>query len=333
MKTGEETNNDRQSLRNKVIVLGLLVLGLALVLSPAGRLAYDAALTPINSKNIAYLKQSQADSLKVMAPIVGAKAIADAVEGSTIAVKPFGVGADVEIGDLIQPLLDALNIAWKGSCISLAYGTIAKYLLQGSYSIAKPFIIVFLASWLIHLLAAPYRASVETLAAAIKRIRDFTLLVSLTFLLVMPITVLFSASLSKAITSPLETEIIKDFEELAHETNLDGYRDREGYKEKAEFIFGKSQELVKWYLWDAQKKIISSSVKWLVLKVLNGIVFPLASLAFLIWMVRDVLYPTIGLSEKGMGSADLRELRRFLTAKRAEAWSKEQEEKSEREGN
>ena len=56
---------------------------------------------------------------------MGARALADAVEGSTVSVKVFGTGANVEMGDLVQPLLDGLNIAWKGSVIALVYSSVA----------------------------------------------------------------------------------------------------------------------------------------------------------------------------------------------------------------
>lgn len=306
---------DRKNLKkSKIISLGVLALLVILVLTPLGEKAYDRTVRPVNSYNTKYLDESQSDSLKVMVPIIGARAIADAVEGSTISVKIFGTGGDVEIGDLVQPMLDGLNIAWKGSVISLIYSSIAKYLLLGSFEIARPFIVVCLSFWIIFLLLCPLESSITRIVFAVRKIRDFTLLISLTFLLILPLTVFLSGKLSEATTKPLEPSILETFDKVGDIADMTEYKDIDGYKEKAEYIFAKANALIKWSLWEAPKEVISSSIKWLVIKLLNGILFPLASLVFLIWIVRDILYPTLGLSDAGVGHGDIQQLRDFLAS-------------------
>lgn len=285
---------------------------LILVLTPLGEKAYNFTVRPVNSYNTTYLDESQSDSLKVMVPIIAARAITDAVEGSTISIKMFGTGVDVEIGDLVQPMLDGLNIAWKGSVISLIYSSVAKYLLLGSFDIARPFIVVCLSFWIIFLLVSPLESSITRIVFAVRKIRDFTLLISLTFLLILPLTVFFSGKLSEATTKPLEPSILKIFDKVGEIVDMTDYKDIEEYKEKAQYIFEKSNDLIKWSLWGYAIEVISSSIKWLVIKLLNGILFPLASLVFLIWIVRDILYPTLGLSDAGLGHGDIQRLREFM---------------------
>ena len=293
--------------------ISLLIL-FGIILTPFGNRIYNIVVLPLNRFNVAYLDSSQSDSLKVMLPIIGARALADAVEGSTVSVKIFGTGADVEIGDLVQPILDGLNIAWKGSLISFAYSSVSKYILLGSFDIARPFILICIFAWAIYLFINTKAPETPKVVFAIRKIRDFSLLISLTFLFIMPLSVYFSGKLSNITTKPLEATLFTTFDKVQQFTDMTAYKDMEDFSDKAEYLFKKSNDLIKWALWEAPKDVVSSSIEWFIIKFLNGIVFPLASLLFLVWMVRDILYPVLGLSDKGLARGDIEKMWAILNS-------------------
>ena len=78
-----------------------------------------------------------------------------------------------------------------------------------------------------------------------------------------------------------------------------------------------STEWIKWAL-TAVADLAGSVAKLAVVKLLNGVVFPLASLLFLIWLVRSTLYPALGLDHKSLYLRDFAALRAWVLAKTSE---------------
>ena len=85
--------------------------------------------------NDKFLDASIESTAHLMIPVGAAKAAADVVEGST---------AVVEWGDITQPILDYLDVAWRILILSLIVTTAVKYTLLGIAPLANVFLIIWL---------------------------------------------------------------------------------------------------------------------------------------------------------------------------------------------
>ena len=114
-----------------------------------------------------------------MVPIGASKATADLVEGTTLNVESGVVfakaGMDIEVGDTLQPLLDYVDIAWRILITSLIYLISVKFILLGATTVARPFLVVCFAAYLLSTLMHRRVAPSNRLFGALKRIRAMCL--------------------------------------------------------------------------------------------------------------------------------------------------------------
>ena len=284
------------SLRTPLLLAALLFLVIAGLLTGAtGKLT-----APIVRSNQVYLDASIKDTVHLMLPVAAAKAAADAVEGSTINVEAGAVfakaGMSIEAGDILQPLLVYINIAWRLLLISLVYLVTAKSILAGTEAIAMPLLIVALAALLANSLAAHVLNREHAFRQVLQRIGSLFLLCALLFLLVIPLTVTGSAYLSRHTTDPMREDVRVSFDKIGKAFSMEKFHAADEVKDKAVALTEKIVELGK-YAKESLAEVAVAVCKLVAIKLLNGIVFPLASFAFLIWLVRGCLVPVLGLSD------------------------------------
>lgn len=283
----------------------LIVTTLLLVLALSGVLhtAVDIASRPISRENDEYLNKSIESTVHLMMPIGVVKGAADVIEGSS---------AVVEWGDIVQPILDYLDVAWRVLILSLIVSTAVKFTLLGIGSLANAFLVFALLAYLASCMLHKTATAKAPIVAAAKRLAGLFILVYLLLIAILPLTIYGTSQLSAAITEPLQAETFASFEKAGEVFSLDAITKQDGFLDKVDAIKKKAVDVIR-YSGSATADIAGSVARLTVIKVLDGIVFPLLCLAFLVWLVRGVLYPLLGLSEGSLARDDLRHIGDLLT--------------------
>lgn len=283
--------------------------------------AYRAVMRPMAEYNDAFLETSVRDTAQLMIPIGLAKGAADIIEGTTLQFEAGVVfanaGTEMEVGDALQPVLDYLNLAWRILILSIIFSTVTKSVLLGCYPVAHILLIVSLSGFCLWFLIRPWLKETNAWAVSVERISKMTLLAAIVFLLVLPSSVYLAANLSQATTAPLEASLFSSFEEAGRHFDVSQFHRIDKITDKAKFLYDKSLELMQYSL-TATKDIALSVARLFVIKLLNGVVFPLGALAFLLWLLRGVLYPALGLTQTGLAREDFRNLKLWTRSEKDE---------------
>lgn len=290
-----------------------LVIAVLLMLSAIGAITrFVGWLTgPLTKTNNEYLEASIKDTAHLMIPVGIAKAGADLVEGSTIHVEAGVVfakaGMSVEAGDTLQPLLDYIDITWRLLLVSMIYLVSVKSILASAIPLAKPLLMISLVAYLLNSLLAMKLAEDHPLRQSLDRMGPLFLLCALLFSIILPLTVSGAAYLSRHTTDPLREELWQSFDKIGAVFSMEKFHESDELNYKAVILKDKIVEIGR-FSKDAIGDVASSVCKLAAIKLLNGIVFPLASLIFLIWLVRGCLYPALGLSPQSLSSEDFHKL-------------------------
>ena len=137
-----------------------------------------------------YLERAYEESKKLFITLSLLKGTTDVIEGSTVNVNVI-LGMNIQIGDLVQPIYDIIDILWK---ISLASVIVLKletiYYEIFKMKLASILIFISLVTYL------PYTFSKNMVTEALKKISKYTLL-GLTFIyILLPGTILLSSAMS-----------------------------------------------------------------------------------------------------------------------------------------
>ena len=137
-----------------------------------------------------YLERAYEESKKLFITLFFLKGTTDVIEGSTVNVNVI-LGMNIQIGDLVQPIYDIIDILWK---ISLASVVVLKletiYYEIFKMKLASILIFISLVTYL------PYTFSKNMVTEALKKISKYTLL-GLTFIyILLPGTILLSSAMS-----------------------------------------------------------------------------------------------------------------------------------------
>lgn len=272
-------------------------------------------IEPLTQRNLDFLDASIMDTFHLMLPVGAAKAAADIVEGSTLNVEAGAVlakaGMTIEVGDSLQPLLDYIEVAWDLLLASMIYLVTAKCVVTGAGATAGPLLIFALGAFLLNSLIACFAANQQVLRQMLHRLGAIFLLCALLFLLIIPLTVAGSAYLTRHTTAPMRESVSTSFQKIGKVFSMDRFHATDDLKEKAVALRDKVSEL-SLYAKDAMSDVAVAVCTLAAVKLLNGVVFPLASFGFLIWLVRGCLWPVLGLSDRPLDSDDFRRLRDFL---------------------
>lgn len=269
----------------------------------------------LDQGNQVYLDASIRDTAHLMIPVGAAKAAADAIEGSTVNIEAGAVfakaGMSIEAGDTLQPLLDYIDLAWRLLMLSLVYLVTAKCVLAGTNALAAPFLAVSFTALLAAHLLAFLRGAPPALRHAFQRVGALFLMGALLFLILLPMTVAGTAYLSHHTTDPMHEEVRTAFEQVGSAFSMERFHAADELKDKAVILKEKLSSLGE-YARVAVGEVAMAVCKLAAIKLLNGLVFPLASFAFLVWLVRGCLWPAFGLSDRPLSPEDFRRLATWL---------------------
>lgn len=270
---------------------------------------------PFQAANTAYLEGASKKAVAMLVPVGVIKGAADVVEGSTVSAGVnFGVSGNVtvEAGDIMQPVLDVVTVIWKTLLVDCGYLMVMLGLVQVSDVLALPSLLAALLAGLGCLFARRHLAADAPAVAVLRRTTRLFALVCLLVVFVFPCTVRLTAALSRATTAPYQTaqqaslqRISRGYEALLL-TGSEGAGD--GLSARLRMAARTAKDTV------AALVVVAGCL--VAVFVLEGIVFPLLSLVFLVWFVRSCLMPMVGLGAEPKGGADLAAVAAWIRAGR-----------------
>jgi hypothetical protein len=243
-------------------------------------------------ENATYLEDITQKAASLLVPIMVAKGSMDVIEGSEMVL---------EFGDIVQPLLDYLNVAWQVVLVASIVLLSFKYFLEGTIDIGSVFLTVSVAMYLLLALFHSFRSPDNPVAQTVKRMAGMMLLIALLIYFVLPLSVQGAAWLSQHSTANMTVAYEETFDELSKTFALDTVESAEGMKQKAELFKDKADELILYVQDGGLKKVGKSAVYVMVVYILDGIVYPVLMMFFLIWFIRGALYPALGLANETKG--------------------------------
>jgi hypothetical protein len=280
-----------------VIILSALLLIVCL----GGGRVLNRMTSPLTTQNHAYLDDAIRDTTQLMIPVGVAKAAADMIEGSTIQFEAGIVvtkgGMTVEAGDLMQPMLECIDIAWKVLLASAVFLISIKCVMSGFPELLQPFCIAFLACYLLDgVLALLTLKNNQLFRYILRRIGSILFLAWIFLVALLPLTLAGTAYLADRTTSHMQADIDKTFSNISRVFNMDGFSSAAEMSDKANFLKYKLSEISR-FAKEELPTVMIAICQLVAIKVLSGVVYPLVMLAFLIWLVRGCLYPALGLRE------------------------------------
>jgi hypothetical protein len=227
------------------------------------------------------------------------------LEGSTVQLEAGIVVAKgnmtVEAGDLMQPVLDCIDIAWKILLASAVFLISVKCVASCFPDLAAPFCAVFLTCFLIDSLLVVLQKREHLVRSIARRIGGIFFLSWLLMIVLLPATLAGSAYLTERTTAHMQTNIDKTFQRVHTVFTMEGFTTATELSEKASFLKAKLAEISR-FTREELGSVILAICQLVAVKVLSGVFYPLLMLAFLIWLVRGCLYPAIGAGSKSQGT-------------------------------
>lgn len=200
--------------KNKDFILKILIFtGILMCVFGLMEIVFkNTVLNLFKSLTKPYLTSAYEESKKLFLTLSLLKGTADIIEGSTVSVSVI-LGMDIQVGDIIQPIYDIINILWK---ISLASVVVLK--LETIYyeifkaKIANALIFISLMTYF------PYTFIKNSTTEILKKISKYSLLVLLFIYVLLPSTILITSAVSnyfeKEYKEPAVAELNQSLDKL-----------------------------------------------------------------------------------------------------------------------
>lgn len=228
----------------------------------------------------AYLESSIEQSLRTFGLLSTLKVGLAIVEGSEI-----GVGFGLEVGDVVQSAYDYVDIAWR---TVLAAGVIllgTRYILQTAALVDQWFLLLTLMGVWLMCLTLWFAPGFKRLNYAFRDISLFLTILTVSFYIILPLSVSGGAVLSHRVTAPSIKEAEKGLSAVRDDLFANESDDRRGFGLK----WGHTKEQFnKIYSYFREKT--SDLIVW-ILKLIAGylfdcVVFPLLLFAALLGLTK-----------------------------------------------
>jgi hypothetical protein len=241
----------------------------------------------LNSQNDSYLTASFNKALVGFGTMSALKAGLDIIEGSEVGAS-WGLTANLQVGDIVQPAYDYVDIAWRTlltGCISLLS---IRYLLQAatiidSYVLGTTFILLGLflsVHWWKSDWAQPKSLLRDALSVAV--------VATLALYYILPLSVWGASKLSQVITQPGIEEAQQGFEQTKQALFPAEQQNPDGMIAKLQHIQDRFEQIAT-FLKDKTKDMVIWSIKLITGYIFDCVVFPLALFTLLLWMTRSTM--------------------------------------------
>lgn len=291
-------------LKKAVWILFLLI---AVVISAAGlidRGLKRCGVERLTQTNTRYLEEAFDKSLTGFVALSSIKSGLAVIEGSEV-----GIGFQLELGDVVQPVYDYVDMAWKAA---LAGGTIIMVMqlaLTGLDLIARWVLTALLFSLLLWYIAGQVRPQQAWLPTFLRESSRFLTSLCLAFYLFLPLSVTAAAVLSDQITRPVVEQSHKELQNfgqnLAPEKLQQEFFDGSSFaglgaldfKEKISRVKQGIGELTV-YLKDETGRLAGVTLKLIAAYLFDCILFPLFFGVILMTMAKSGVHYVFDLSRR-----------------------------------
>lgn len=238
--------------------------------------------------NDEYLNMSFNKALVGFGVMSALKAGLDIIEGSEIGAS-FGITAQVEVGDIVRPAYDYIDIAWRTlltSCVTLLS---IRYLLKAAtiidgYMLGATLIIVAIFLMLRWWLPAWSYAK-----GVVRDVLSVAIVATLAIYYILPLSVWGASRLSSLITRPAIEEAQKGFEETKNTLFPDNQQTTDGIVAKLKQLPSRIQQIAN-YLKNKTMDMVVWSIKLITGYIFDCIVFPLTLFILMLWMTRSIMW-------------------------------------------
>jgi len=295
--------------------IGAVILCLILgVLSFTGRL--DSLTDKAGNQRLArhneeYLSASFNKALIGFGVMSVLKAGLDIIEGSELGAS-FGVTAQLQVGDIVQPAYDYVDIAWRTlltSCVTLLS---IRYLLKAAQIVDHYVLGVTLILVACFLGILWWRRNWTRTRSLLRDILGIAVVATLALYYILPLSVWSASKLSRTITQPALEEAQKGFEETKNILFPEDQQQVGGVVAKLKYMQDRIQHIAS-YLKDKSKDMVIWTIKLITGYLFDCIVFPLTLFAVLLWLIRAIIRY---LFEKGLQASLRDDLAQILTEAR-----------------
>ncbi|AMD94160.1 hypothetical protein [Leptotrichia sp. oral taxon 847] len=206
--------NKKNFSKKDLIIISLIVLGLLLCIFGLMDKIFEHTIFDF-FKNLTrpYLEKTYKESQKLFLTLSLLKGAADVIEGSTVNVNMI-LGMQIEVGDIIQPVYDLINIIWK---VSLASVVILK--IQNIYheifrvKLATILIFTSLISFL------PYTFFKNSFTEILKKISKYSFFILIYIYIVIPGTIFVNSLISNYFETEYKTPAIAQLNQNLEKLN------------------------------------------------------------------------------------------------------------------
>ena len=199
--------------RKKLLVKILIVIGLSCCsFGIMDKIFEHTIFNFFKNLTMPYLEKTYEESKKMFLTLSLLKGTADIIEGSTVNVSMI-VGMEIEIGDIIQPIYDMINILWK---VSLASVVILKLetIYYEIFKVKLATILTFLALITIF----PYTIYKNKVTRICRKISKYSFFILLYIYIVLPSAIFVNSTISsyfeKEYKEPAIVELNQDLGKL-----------------------------------------------------------------------------------------------------------------------
>ena len=282
--------------KNKGIILKvLIILGIVFCIFGVMNVIFENTIFNL-LKNLTkpYLDKTYDESKKLFLVLSLIKGTTDVIEGSTVNVSMI-LGMEIEVGDIVQPIYDIINILWK---ISLASTVILK--LESLYfeifkvKIANLLIFISLVSLL------PYTFIKNKVTSIFKSISKYSFFILVFIYLVLPGSLLINSYISRYFEEEYKKPAIEKLDKSLDKLNE--VKDRLFTFEQSKSIFDVPGQInsTKEKVEDFNKEIVSVSKSLsentpliIGIMLLTTIILPILIILFLYKVTRIMIIKKI----------------------------------------
>ena len=215
------------------------------------------------------------------------KAGLDIIEGSEVGAS-FGVTAQLQVGDIVQPAYDYVDIAWRTlltSCVTLLS---IRYLLQAAQILDHYVLGVTLILGAGFLSIRWWRRNWIRARGFLRDVLSVAIVATLALYYILPLSVWSASKLSRTITQPALEEAQKGFEETKNILFPEDQQQVGGIVAKFKYMQERIQQIAS-YLKEKTKDMVIWTVKLITGYIFDCIVFPLTLFAVLLWLIRSIM--------------------------------------------
>ena len=191
-KNQKDNSPKWDSEKKNLLVKILIVVGLVLcIFGIMDKIFEHTVFNFFKNLTMPYLEKTYEESKKMFLTLSLLKGTTDIIEGSTVNVSMI-VGMEIEIGDIIQPIYDMINILWK---VSLASVIILKLetIYYEIFKVKLATILTFISLITIF----PYTIYKNKVTRIFKKISKYSFFVLLYIYIVLPGAIYVNSAISK----------------------------------------------------------------------------------------------------------------------------------------